>query len=107
MATDCARSSPDPIPVVTGPIDRGPVGTPGESDEKVKFALVEFVVPEDTIRELIRYYTREAGVRSLERALGGLARKAVREMSKEKTLSITVEKKAMINDTAKAGIRPT
>jgi ATP-dependent Lon protease len=51
----------------------------------------EFVVPEDTIRELIRYYTREAGVRSLERALGGLARKAVREMSREKTLSITVD----------------
>jgi ATP-dependent Lon protease len=51
----------------------------------------EFVVPDESIRELIRYYTREAGVRSLERALGGLARKAVREMAKEKTLSITVD----------------
>jgi ATP-dependent Lon protease len=30
-------------------------------------------------------------VRSLERALGGLARKAVREMAREKTLSITVD----------------
>ncbi|MGQ2991604.1 S16 family serine protease, partial [Brevundimonas sp.] len=51
----------------------------------------ELVVPEDTIRDLIRYYTREAGVRSLERALGGLARKAVREMSKTGVTSITVD----------------
>jgi ATP-dependent Lon protease len=51
----------------------------------------ELIVPEETIRELIRYYTREAGVRSLERALGGLARKAVREMAKTKAASITVD----------------
>ncbi|MDQ1192641.1 ATP-dependent Lon protease [Brevundimonas vesicularis] len=51
----------------------------------------ELVVPEDTIRDLIRYYTREAGVRSLERALGGLARKAVREMAKTGAKSITVD----------------
>lgn len=51
----------------------------------------ELIVPEETIRDLIRYYTREAGVRSLERALGGLARKAVREMAKTKAASITVD----------------
>ena len=51
----------------------------------------ELVVPDDTIRDLIRYYTREAGVRSLERALGGLARKAVREMAKTGAKSITVD----------------
>ncbi|KQS56574.1 DNA-binding protein [Brevundimonas sp. Leaf363] len=51
----------------------------------------ELVIPEDTIRDLIRYYTREAGVRSLERALGGLARKAVREMAKTKVKTITVD----------------
>ena len=51
----------------------------------------ELIVPEDTIRDLIRYYTREAGVRSLERALGGLARKAVREMAKTGAKSITVD----------------
>lgn len=50
----------------------------------------ELVVPDETIRDLIRYYTREAGVRSLERALGGLARKAVREMAKTGVGSITV-----------------
>ncbi len=51
----------------------------------------EWIVPDDTIRDLIHYYTREAGVRSLERALGGLARKAVREMARTKALSITVD----------------
>ncbi|MFN3837720.1 MAG: endopeptidase La [Brevundimonas sp.] len=51
----------------------------------------ELVVPDETIRDLIRYYTREAGVRSLERALGGLARKAVREMAKTGVKSITVD----------------
>jgi len=51
----------------------------------------ELAVPDESIRELIRYYTREAGVRSLERALGGLARKAVREMAKTKVVAITVD----------------
>lgn len=51
----------------------------------------ELVVPDETIRDLIRYYTREAGVRSLERALGGLARKAVREMAKTRAVSIMVD----------------
>src|SRR6202007_2006341 len=40
---------------------------------------------------LIRYYTREAGVRSLERELGNLARKTVRDLAREGVLSITIE----------------
>ncbi|MEW6017640.1 MAG: endopeptidase La [Pseudomonadota bacterium] len=51
----------------------------------------EFVVPEATIRDLIRYYTREAGVRSLERELGNLARKTVRDLAREKLDAITVD----------------
>jgi ATP-dependent Lon protease len=51
----------------------------------------ELVVPDDAIRTLIRYYTREAGVRSLERALGGVARKAVREMAKTGATTIMVD----------------
>jgi ATP-dependent Lon protease len=51
----------------------------------------EFVLPEAAIRDLIRYYTREAGVRSLERQIGNLARKTVRDLAREKWVSITID----------------
>jgi len=40
----------------------------------------EWHVQDGALRDLIRYYTREAGVRSLEREIAGLARKAVKEI---------------------------
>lgn len=39
----------------------------------------EAVIDESAIRDVIRYYTREAGVRGLERAIGKIFRKVVRE----------------------------
>ncbi|MHC1549339.1 endopeptidase La [Phyllobacterium sp. K27] len=50
----------------------------------------EFSVSEDAIRAIIRSYTREAGVRSLERELMKLARKAVTEILKSKKKSVKV-----------------
>lgn len=40
----------------------------------------EWTVSEGAIRDLVRYYTREAGVRNLERELARLARKATKEI---------------------------
>jgi len=51
----------------------------------------EWIVPDESLRDLIRYYTREAGVRSLERELANLARKGVRDLEREKLVSITID----------------
>ncbi|WP_421994372.1 endopeptidase La [Roseococcus sp.] len=53
----------------------------------------EWTLTDDGLLDLVRYYTREAGVRSLERELGGLARKAVKEIvsKKAKKVAITVK----------------
>lgn len=63
-------------------------------DEKVNIALKyllpkqikanglrknELEIPQETLRDLIRYYTREAGVRGLEREIAKLCRKVVRD----------------------------
>ena len=53
----------------------------------------EFEVEDSGIMELIRRYTREAGVRNLEREISNLARKAVKEIltTKKKRIVVTGE----------------
>ncbi len=50
----------------------------------------EFTVTDDAVRDEIRYYTREAGVRSLERELAKLARKAIRKISQSEIKQLTI-----------------
>ena len=53
----------------------------------------EWHLSDDALRELIRTYTREAGVRNLERELANLARKAVREIVTKKTKKVAITRK--------------
>ena len=50
----------------------------------------EFKISDDVIRSVIQNYTREAGVRNLERELNSLGRKAVKEISQNKSDSLNV-----------------
>ena len=53
----------------------------------------EWTVTDEAILDLIRYYTREAGVRNLERELANLARKAIKEIVSGKTKKIKLSRK--------------
>ena len=53
----------------------------------------EWTLSEDAIRDLVRYYTREAGVRSLEREIANVARKAVKEIVTKKVKRIALTRK--------------
>ncbi len=50
----------------------------------------EFTLTEAGLRDLIRYYTREAGVRTLEREIARLARKSLRQILEGKAQSVTI-----------------
>jgi len=51
----------------------------------------ELEFQEAAIRDIIRYYTREAGVRSLERQLAKVCRKVVKEHAAEKRFHVIVD----------------
>ena len=55
----------------------------------LKKGEVEF--DEASVRDIIRYYTREAGVRSLERQIAKVCRKAVKEHTREKRFHVQVD----------------
>ncbi|MBM3515833.1 MAG: endopeptidase La, partial [Alphaproteobacteria bacterium] len=55
----------------------------------------EWGISDDALRDLIRYYTREAGVRNLERELANLARKATKEIVLKKADKVQISRKTL------------
>ncbi|MBT3373399.1 MAG: endopeptidase La [Rhodospirillaceae bacterium] len=53
----------------------------------------EWSISDGALRDLIRYYTREAGVRNLERELASLARKAVRDIVQNKFETVKLDRR--------------
>ncbi len=58
----------------------------------------ELEITESAVRDIVRYYTREAGVRSLERELSKICRKVVKGLQLKKYTSKVVVTGANLND---------
>jgi ATP-dependent Lon protease len=58
----------------------------------------ELLVTEEAVRDIIRYYTREAGVRSLERDLGKICRKVVKGLLLKKYKPLVTVNAENLND---------
>ena len=52
----------------------------------------QLTITDSALKDIIRLYTREAGVRSLERTIGKLCRKAAREIVKDSEAAVKVTK---------------
>lgn len=52
----------------------------------------QLTITDSALKDIIRLYTREAGVRSLERTIGKLCRKAAREIFKDSEATVKVTK---------------
>ena len=63
------------------------------AEKKHGLAHKEWSITDDGLLELVRRYTREAGVRNLEREISNLMRKAVKEIIISKVKSVTVTAK--------------
>ncbi len=55
----------------------------------------EFTIDEEALREAIRTYTREAGVRNLEREMATLARKVTKDLVLKKAIKVDVDKEKL------------
>ncbi|MDA8048637.1 MAG: endopeptidase La [Rhodospirillales bacterium] len=53
----------------------------------------EWSISDEALRDMIRYYTREAGVRAMEREIASLARKVVKEIVTKKAVKAAITRK--------------
>ncbi|MGE3623146.1 MAG: endopeptidase La [Bdellovibrionales bacterium] len=53
----------------------------------------EFSISEDALRDIVRYYTREAGVRNMEREVASLARKSIKDILVKNLKSVHITRR--------------
>jgi len=58
----------------------------------------ELLISEDAVRDIVRYYTREAGVRSLERELSKICRKVVKGLQLKKMVGLVTVDAGNLNE---------
>ena len=58
----------------------------------------EISIPKSSIKEIIRYFTREAGVRSLEREIAKICRKVVKKNTEKKNIKKLSVKPSLLED---------
>jgi ATP-dependent Lon protease len=75
------------------------VSQAGLSEEQITFG-------EGSVMELISRYTREAGVRQLERELGRLARKVARKIASDEVESATLERESVAELLGRPKVHP-
>ena len=68
-------------------------GSATDRENGITGEQIEF--PEEAVRYVIRHYTREAGVRSLERTIGTICRKQARRLAEGKTEKLIVTKEVI------------
>jgi len=66
----------------------------------------QLIVPPETVQRVISRYTREAGVRDLERSLGRIARKVARRFAEGHSESVTVWPTDLLNLLGPERVRP-
>ena len=85
------------------------ISIPGYTEQKKQSIAINHLIPkqmkehglkksqlrfqDEAVLELVRYYTREAGVRSLEREIASICRKAARQILAGDKKSLTVSPK--------------
>ena len=67
----------------------------------------EWSITDEALRDLIRYYTREAGVRNLEREIANLARKAIKDILMQQAEARSRSRGAISRNTPACGASAT
>jgi ATP-dependent Lon protease len=83
------EAAPETAPEAAAPTDEAVAAVPGPTATRIESP--KLTITEDALRKIIREYTREAGVRNLEREIGTINRKIARKVASGEIETATVD----------------